>query len=178
MTDPTTPTPPDQQPLLPAVPADHSESRPQAPTEVAAEHKHGRRRLLLASAAGAAFLLLVGVGAFAAMRATATEGGPPETKSPFATAKEKCGSAATGEAELGDEGKTLTLHGDGKESSGLSYSTLECYWSALDMPDSVKAEVEATRALDGRQSGDWADIHASWSYHPDSGLQMVLTRSN
>ncbi|MFC8616579.1 hypothetical protein ACFT9M_09205 [Micromonospora purpureochromogenes] len=180
MTDSTTPTPPDQPLPLPETPPGHMAAShnpaehadlPVLDTE-AATTDHGRRRHLplLIAVAGAAALVLVGVGVLWAMGADDT---------PFASARDKCGSGTlAGEAELGDQGRTLTLRGRGKESTGLSYSTLECYWSELDMPDSVKAEVEATRALDGRQSGDWGDIHASWSYHPDSGLQMVLTHAN
>ncbi|MDH6464331.1 hypothetical protein M2302_004529 [Micromonospora sp. A200] len=183
MTDPTAgmpldqPLPPPASP--PAVPAVDGGPAPHESTETAAaEHKRGRRTLALVSAAGAAALLLVFVGVIAATRGDETQSGPTDTKTPFVAAKERCGSASAGGAELGDQGKTLTLHGAGKESSGLSYSMLECYWSALDMSDAVKAEVGATRALDGRQTGDWGDIHASWSYHPDSGLQMVLTLSD
>ncbi|MEU5790379.1 hypothetical protein ABZ754_21980 [Micromonospora purpureochromogenes] len=182
MTDPTTgmpldrPLPPPASPL--AVPADGGPAPHESTETTAAEHKRGRRTLVLVSAAGAAALLLVGLGVIAAAQGDETQRGPTDTRTPFAAAKETCGSASAGGAELGDQGKTLTLRGAGNESSGLSYSTLECYWSALDMSDAVKAEVGATRALDGRQTGDWGDIHASWSYHPDSGLQMVLTLSD
>ncbi|MEH0844951.1 hypothetical protein V6U81_21440 [Micromonospora sp. CPCC 205711] len=182
MTDQNTPTPQDQaaHPTtnLSAVPVDEQTVQ-SGPQELNAEgSESGRRRLPLIGAAGAVALLLGGLGVFAATRGDEPSPASAEAKQPFVMAKEKCGTAASGGAELGDEGKTLTLRGDGKEAFGLSYSTLECYWSELDMPDSVKAEVGATRALDGRQAGAWGDIHASWSYHPDSGLQMILTLSD
>ena len=124
-------------------------------------------------------LLVAGTGLFLALSEKSPVPSPlVERKSPFVLAKEKCGTTFGNDVELGDEGRTLTLHGDGKESSGLSFDKLECYWAELKMPDSVKAEALATRALDGRQSGDWDDIHASWSYHPDSGMQMVFTLSD
>ncbi|RKN47714.1 hypothetical protein [Micromonospora endolithica] len=137
---------------------------------------HHRRGLAVAGAVGAATVVLAVVGVVAATRDRDGQATPAEeTKTPLVVADERCRSTSTGGAKLGDEGRTLTLRGQGKESIGLGYSTLECYWSALGMPDSVKAEVGPTRALDGRRSGDWAGYHASWSYHPDSGLQMVLT---
>lgn len=34
-----------------------------------------------------------------------------------------------------------------------------------------------TRALDGTQHGTWGNISASWTYHPDSGLDAVLTET-
>ncbi|MCW3817887.1 hypothetical protein ONA91_25895 [Micromonospora sp. DR5-3] len=133
------------------------------------------RTITLIAAGAVAALLLAGAGIYTAFRTSPTPTPLAEQKSPLTLAKEKCGTSLADYAVLGDGGGTLTLHGDGKESSGLSFSTLECYWSELKMPDSVKQEVLATRALDGRQSGDWDGIHASWSYHPDSGLQMVIT---
>ncbi|MGR6320074.1 hypothetical protein Q2K19_25490 [Micromonospora soli] len=165
MTDPTTPTPPDQDVALPAAPqpslphvveAQPGTEMPQPPSK--------RRRYLLIGAAVVAILLAAGAAIAFGSRPSRLE-----------VAREKCGAASDDYAKLGDDGSTLTLHSVGKESSGLSFDQLECYWSELEMPDSVRAEVGATRALDGRQSGQWDDIHASWSYHPDSGVQMVFT---
>jgi hypothetical protein len=42
------------------------------------------------------------------------------------------------------------------------------------MPVSVSEQVWATRALDGRVQETWPGYTASWTYHPDSGLQMVI----
>ena len=32
----------------------------------------------------------------------------------------------------------------------------------------------STRALDGRQSATWAQFEASWTYHPDDGLDVLV----
>lgn len=45
------------------------------------------------------------------------------------------------------------------------------------MPESVKAHMFATRALDGRQTDTWPGFSASWSYHPDDGMDLVITAS-
>lgn len=37
------------------------------------------------------------------------------------------------------------------------------------------SEIGQTRALDGRQKASWGKVEASWSYHPDRGLDMTLT---
>ncbi|MBM0229378.1 MULTISPECIES: hypothetical protein [Micromonospora] len=184
----TDPMPPDQ-------PAEHSTAPIQLmpPAEAAnladaaepdrVDHRpapalNGRTILLIAAGALVA-LMVAGTGLFLALSEKNPVPSPlVEKKSPFVLAKEKCGSTIGSDVELGDEGRTLTLHGDGEESSGLSFDKLECYWSELKMPDSVKEELLATRALDGRQSGDWDGVHASWSYHPDNGLQMVFTLSD
>jgi hypothetical protein len=34
--------------------------------------------------------------------------------------------------------------------------------------------MEQTRALDGRQSETWEDFSASWTYHPDNGLDVLI----
>jgi hypothetical protein len=191
MTDPTTPTPPEQPAMpfqVPQTPPTDGPQMPGSPDPIG----HGaaapgespqapkRRKKLLIAAGATTALLLTGIGVLASLETDtpAPNSAVTQEKSLFAEAKKKCGSSLASDAELGDEGRTLTLHGDGKESSGLSYVALECYWSELGLPDSAKAEFGATRALDGRLTGEWGDIHASWSYHPNSGLQMVLTLAN
>ncbi|SBT44520.1 hypothetical protein [Micromonospora narathiwatensis] len=134
----------------------------------------GRAITLIAVGAVAA-LLLAGAGVYTAFRTSTAASTLVQRKSPLESANEECGSTHAGDAVLGDGGRTLILHGAGEKSRGLSFSKLECYWSELKMPDSVRQEVLATRALDGRQSGEWDQLRASWSYHPDSGLQMVIT---
>ncbi|RQW96961.1 hypothetical protein [Micromonospora globispora] len=165
MTDPTSPMPAEQPAVPPASPQPSLPLVVEAQPELAAPQPPRRRRMyLLVGAAVVAVFLAAGAAIALANR-----------PSPLEVAREKCGAASDDYAKLGDDGATLTLHGVGKESSGLSFDQLQCYWSELEMPDSVRAEVEATRALDGRQSGEWEGIHASWSYHPDSGVQMVFT---
>lgn len=40
------------------------------------------------------------------------------------------------------------------------------------------ARIENTRALDGTQTATAGDLTASWTYHPDDGLQVVIERTN
>lgn len=78
---------------------------------------------------------------------------------------------------LGDDGNTLILDMAGEEDIGLlSYDDVDCVLSALDTPSSVRVLMGSTRALDGRQSAEWDGIEASWSYHPDNGLDVLLTQ--
>ncbi|WP_269142641.1 hypothetical protein [Georgenia yuyongxinii] len=32
----------------------------------------------------------------------------------------------------------------------------------------------STRALDGRQTAEWDGVVATWSFHPDDGLDVIL----
>jgi hypothetical protein len=35
-------------------------------------------------------------------------------------------------------------------------------------------EIDNTRALDGMQRDSWRKFKASWTYHPDDGLNIVI----
>ncbi|WBU36713.1 hypothetical protein [Homoserinibacter sp. YIM 151385] len=143
--------------------------------------------------------LMITIGAFVlggllggSVAALATAGGPgddtatsSEADAGGVTAIEQAGrrcglvnmdgrSTASG-VEVGDGGMSLTLDTKGNDdSTGIAYSDAECMFTQLKMTDAIKSRVEATRALDGRQTGDWGDFDASWGYHPDHGLDMVI----
>lgn len=88
-------------------------------------------------------------------------------------------------ATLGDAGYTITMQGEpttfnpanyGKVT-GLSAEDMACVLSAVSVPDSVVSQMDATRALDGMQKASWDKFSASWTYHPDNGLNVILTES-
>ena len=43
----------------------------------------------------------------------------------------------------------------------------------LSFPSSVFSKMESTRALDGTQSQSCGDFTATWTYHPDNGLEVI-----
>ncbi|MDM7991450.1 hypothetical protein [Arthrobacter sp. zg-Y877] len=129
-----------------------------------------RRNYVLFAAAG----LLVGLGAgllIAQIDLTSTR---PSTA--LIDAVSTCGVEDETGIELGDEGQSLTMDGQGEEyyATGAAYEDIECVLGATGMPDSVSSRMGNTRALDGTQNAQWGDISASWSYHPDSGSNVVL----
>ncbi|MFE4196434.1 hypothetical protein ACFRJ9_11260 [Paenarthrobacter sp. NPDC056912] len=95
---------------------------------------------------------------------------------PLAAAVNKCklsGKAIS--AKLGDDGHTLSLDGKGEDdANGLAWSDIECALEAVSVPDYVREQMGSTRALDGTQRESWDNFSASWSYHPDSGMNVVL----
>ncbi|MPZ14296.1 MAG: hypothetical protein GEU73_07705 [Chloroflexi bacterium] len=94
--------------------------------------------------------------------------GPPTTDS--LTGRE------SDEAVLGDGGYTLILdHKGERDRHGMSMENIAEVLALLDVPDSVVAQMDGTRAMDGRQSAEWDGITATWQYHPDSGLDLILT---
>lgn len=78
-----------------------------------------------------------------------------------------------GVGEIEDEGSTLLIDGAGKY--GMTIEDLVCLLAEIDTPSSTIALIDSTRALDGRQEDSWDGIQAQWTYHPDNGLDMVLT---
>jgi hypothetical protein len=75
---------------------------------------------------------------------------------------------------LGDGGSSLTMIGEGEETSGAPYGDIACILVALDMPDSIASQIDRTTAMMGVQQAAWDDFTASWSYHPDNGLNMIV----
>lgn len=89
-------------------------------------------------------------------------------------AKEFCSAG-----ELSDGDRTLVVDTEGEEyGSGVStFEDLGCILGQVSTPDAVIARMEATRALDGMQSESWDGFEASWTYHPDDGLDIIITES-
>jgi hypothetical protein len=76
--------------------------------------------------------------------------------------------------KLVDDGRTIIVDGEGAEQSGAPMEAIASLVTALEMPTSIVTKIENTRALDGTQSDSWDGIEVSWSYHPDTGIDMVL----
>ncbi|WP_020076065.1 hypothetical protein [Cryocola sp. 340MFSha3.1] len=102
---------------------------------------------------------------------------PTETRTVMQKAMDKCDLISVSPGlSLGDGKHTLILDGKGKEDSdGMSAETELCILKALNVTDAILNEIETTRALDGRQEGTWDGVDASWTYHPDNGLDLTLT---
>lgn len=73
-------------------------------------------------------------------------------------------------ATSADDGRTLLVEADDQRGE----ETVECLADRLAMPEAVYAQIRGTRALDGRQSASWDGYRASWTYHPDAGLSMII----
>jgi len=125
-------------------------------------------------------VLLIGV-SVALLAGCATPAPEPSSApSPFKATLKACGmSAYTEGVTLGDGDRSLILDMRGEEEfTGLSYTDTECVLEGLGVPDSTLTLMNTTRALDGRQSDSWADFEATWSYHPDNGLDIVIETIN
>lgn len=132
-------------------------------------------RLVLATVAAA--LLLAGCGADAAPTASTATSTPTATKSALRTAIEGCGLKDLTYTVLGDDEHTLTIDGAKitDPDTGLPFDDEVCVLRGLAVPDSVLSQMDATRALDGMQDATWGDYTARWTYHPDDGLDVIIT---
>lgn len=87
------------------------------------------------------------------------------------------GAAATcGAGKVEDEGRSLFLDMQGNDygSGDLAYADVQCALKELGAPESTLTAMGQTRALDGRQSDEWDGLEASWRYHPDDGLDVII----
>ncbi|MGC4808508.1 hypothetical protein [Micromonospora sp. DT233] len=129
---------------------------------------------IVAAVVGGVLLFGAGVGVGALIFRPAGDGaGEEKGKSSLVLAKEKC-LLGSGDARVGDGGKSLILDGGGEEDSGLTSMDIRCVLEELKTPDHVVSEMSSTRALDGKQAAQWGKIRASWTYHPDQGLDLIL----
>lgn len=67
-----------------------------------------------------------------------------------------------------------SLSGSGIEA-GAAY---ECVMEEIEAPAHVRDDVARTRALDGTRDITWGDYGASWTFHPDSGLNIQITHES
>lgn len=68
-----------------------------------------------------------------------------------------------GETVVVDTGKYGNVYG------------VACIMSKLGTPQSVIARVDSTTSMMGSQHAEVDGITYDWSYHPDNGLNMVIT---
>lgn len=86
-------------------------------------------------------------------------------------AADACGA---GQAEDGGRSLFLDMEGEDLGSGTLAYADVQCVLEELETPASTLNAMGQTRALDGRQSDEWNGLEASWSYHPDDGLDVIV----
>lgn len=171
---------------------------PELPAEAAASGTADRKplnRTVLAAGAGLVFGAMLGIAgtmittsavagshaqaqAAAEVQAREADAAAEAAKTrPLKAALDTCGiSSRRSAAKLGDNDKSLQLDGGGEEDrAGLHWENVYCVLDAVKIPDSVRGQIGRTRALDGTMRESWGNISATWTYHPDAGLDIGLT---
>lgn len=95
---------------------------------------------------------------------------------PIPGALSSCGLSETSAGVSVDAGgKTVYFDGTGEEDfGGIDYASVQCVLEKLNAPTSIFERIGSTSALQGVVEGDWANFHASWTYHPNNGLDLTL----
>lgn len=160
-TEPGVATPPTQGPTPPFQSATTAapDLRPTAP----------RRRRWILPVAGA--LGCAALGAFLGFGLAKVDW---PLSSPFPGALKTCDVANSAYFRLGDHDASLTVQSEGEKKAGADFAKVACVLRELGVPDSVVTRMDSTRALDGRQSAHWKDLDASWTYHPDNGMNLLV----
>ncbi|MFJ4109088.1 hypothetical protein [Oerskovia enterophila] len=88
-----------------------------------------------------------------------------------------CGQAESNWFVVADEGLSLTFDNKGKEDylGGADFQDIECVLDVLEAPAAVLSHMGQTTSMDGRQEESWDGITVAWSYHPDRGMDGVVT---
>lgn len=96
------------------------------------------------------------------------------TEAPLKKASAECAAGT-----LADENETLVIDMAGEDygSGTATFADIECVLDELAAPQSIVAKMGSTRALDGMQTADWSGYEATWTYHPDDGLDLILTET-
>jgi hypothetical protein len=134
-------------------------------------------------AAAVVAVVVVATGAFALMSgddketkqvatdaAQSTEAAP---KPPLQVAYGECiGARGWKTLTLGDEGHSLIID---TESEYGPLGGLTCVLGQLGTSQAIVAQMESTTAMMGVQEADDGSLHYQFSYHPDNGVNMVIT---
>jgi hypothetical protein len=155
-----------------------SQSWPEAQDSVQPEQespaRRGTRQIWGAIAVLAVAVLAAGTVGFFLGRSSATPS-PTDAASAQArlrTAYDACQNQAGSTLNLADGGASIVI------DTGSEYGSVEgmdCILSELGTPESIQAQMGRTTAMMGVQDADSDGIEYSWSYHPDNGVDMVIT---
>ena len=91
----------------------------------------------------------------------------------FSSAVRACKAAP--HATVASDGSSLEMNTFGKKQPGMSVATLSCVLQELDAPESLMQRMDTTRAIDGTREETWGPYRATWTYHPDQGLHVVIS---
>ena len=134
------------------------------------------RRTAIVIGGGAIFLLAV-LGAAAVALSPSDDDPQVSAADLLKQTQQVCDASAKG-TRIEADGATLMVDSAGnKDVSGLSLTALECVLDEARVPESVKQDMFATSVKDGRQDGAWPGFTASWTYDPDQGLDLTISRT-
>lgn len=94
----------------------------------------------------------------------------------LSNAYEACtGQDAEDTVELADNGNSIIID---TRSEYTSVAGMACVLNELETPESVLSSIGHTTAMMGSQSAENDGLNYSWSYHPDNGVNLVITNQS
>lgn len=73
---------------------------------------------------------------------------------------------------LEDDDETLLID---TQSEYGDFDAALCVFDRLDFSEATKVSIGDTTSMMGRQEADEDELHLEWSYHPDNGMNMIIT---
>ncbi|WP_040339719.1 hypothetical protein [Candidatus Blastococcus massiliensis] len=128
-----------------------------------------------------ALLLVAAAGGFVVGRVTAGDDRQSAERSAIAVAAGRPLEAAYRACTARDDGNTLSLRDGGTtivietRSEYGDPAGLHCVLGELDTPHAITAQMDRTTAMMGVQEAEDDGIVYSLTYHPDNGVDMVIT---
>jgi len=117
-------------------------------------------------------LLVILVASF--LPACASEDSEPDA---FEAAMETCGVGEDPADVRIEDGTELRINNQGdQDNSGIPLDDVWCLLDSLDMPDDIADRMVATSGNDGEQTAAWDEYSVVWTYHPNRGLDVFVTR--
>lgn len=154
---------------------------PGAPQQPAGRPKWIKPALAIVAAAAIFGLgILVGSGAlstgdFEFDTTTAAEGGTAVAgPTILEAAVDECNLIGA-DRGIGDDGYSVDLDSSGNDGGGIAYAKLDCVLNELGISDAIRSRMGGTRALDGTLTAEQGPMTLSWTYHPDAGLDVVIS---
>lgn len=96
---------------------------------------------------------------------------------PLQQAYEDCSLESTAGTQLADGGATLVVDTMGEEDlSGASYADFQCVLTSLETPTRITTRMGETSASDGQVTDSAEGLNYFWSYHPDDGILLTVSR--
>ncbi|MGO1592143.1 MAG: hypothetical protein ACTHW1_09730 [Ancrocorticia sp.] len=98
--------------------------------------------------------------------------------SKLADAMELCDPPSVGITFDDDDG-SISFDSKGEEdASGADVVDVACLLAVLETPDRIVSHIDQTTSLDGRQTETWDSFEIQWSYHPNRGMDGVISVSD
>lgn len=95
----------------------------------------------------------------------------------FEAAMEECGVGEDPADVRIEDDRELRINNKGDlDNSGIPLDDVWCLLDSLAMPEEIAERMVVTTGSDGEQSDSWGPYSVVWTYHPNRGLDVFVTR--